>query len=171
MTEHRSRLRINKSIEHGNKRHLVICGSMSFYSYMRQVQHYLDSFGVPCLLPDPDDDRILSMANEQSDAFKRKVSLAHMKRIQNIWTYGILVTNFDKNGIYDYIGPSTFAEIAIAATSGKAVFLLNGIPSMYEHELMPWRVIPLHGHLDPVIKQYELQCRSSHQQLAIPLHL
>ncbi|MCX6814769.1 MAG: hypothetical protein NTY20_03940 [Candidatus Aenigmarchaeota archaeon] len=40
----------------------------------------------------------------------------------------ILVCNFDKNEIKNYIGANTFLEIGFAHVNGKKVFLLNPIP-------------------------------------------
>jgi hypothetical protein len=42
----------------------------------------------------------------------------------------ILVLNFDKNGIKNYIGGNTFAEIIFAFYAGKKIFLLNPAPDM-----------------------------------------
>ncbi|GAI11740.1 unnamed protein product, partial [marine sediment metagenome] len=41
---------------------------------------------------------------------------------------GILVLNYDKNGIKNYIGGNTLIEIGFAHVNNKKVFLLNPIP-------------------------------------------
>jgi len=41
---------------------------------------------------------------------------------------GILVLNFDKKGIKNYIGGNTLMEIAFAYVLGKKIFLINPIP-------------------------------------------
>lgn len=40
----------------------------------------------------------------------------------------ILVCNYDKNGIKNYIGGNTFLEIGFAHVNNKKIFLLNPIP-------------------------------------------
>lgn len=48
----------------------------------------------------------------------------------------VLVLNFDKNGIKNYIGGNTLMEIGFAYVHYKKIFLLNPIPDMaYKDEL------------------------------------
>lgn len=42
----------------------------------------------------------------------------------------ILVCNFDKNGIKNYIGGNTLMEIGFAHVNDKKVFLLNSVPDV-----------------------------------------
>jgi hypothetical protein len=59
-----------------------------------------------------------------------------------------------KYDISHYIGPNTFAEVAVAFAQSKKIYLLNGIPSVYEDELIAWRVIPLFGALHQLIDDF-----------------
>ena len=45
----------------------------------------------------------------------------------------ILVLNYDKNGIKNYIGANTFLEIGFAHVNFKKKFLLNPIPKNMNH--------------------------------------
>ena len=42
----------------------------------------------------------------------------------------VLVLNFDKNGIKNYIGGNTLMELGFAHVNNKKIFLLNPIPDM-----------------------------------------
>ena len=61
----------------------------------------------------------------------------------------ILVANFMKNGIENYIGGATFLEIFKAWELGKKIFLLNPIPdNILKDELVGMNPIILKGNLD-----------------------
>ena len=78
---------------------------------------------------------------------KNIASRAHFDRICNPDNEIILIVNETKNGIYNYIGPNSFAEIAFGFYFCKRVYLLNDIYEPYEDELVGWKVIPLKGNL------------------------
>jgi hypothetical protein len=49
----------------------------------------------------------------------------------------VLVTNYEKRGVENYIGPNSFLEIGFAFVNNKKIFLLNNLPegSPYLEEL------------------------------------
>lgn len=60
----------------------------------------------------------------------------------------ILVLNFDKNGIKNYIGGNTLMELGFAHVLNKKIFPLNPIPKMpYSDEIEAVRPIVLDGDL------------------------
>lgn len=70
----------------------------------------------------------------------------HFKKIEK--SDAILVLNYDKKGIANYIGGNTFLEIGLAYWLGKKLFLLNPIPDMdYITELHAMQPIVIHGDL------------------------
>lgn len=79
---------------------------------------------------------------------KAIASKAHFDRICNSNNEIILVVNATKNGIENYVGPNSFAEIAFGFYFKKRVYLLNDIYEPYKDELVGWNVIPLKGNLD-----------------------
>jgi hypothetical protein len=111
-----------------NPERIVVCGSMTFYGEMLQLQDRLQKTLVRTVLPDAEDERMAALGPDEVERFKRRVSLAHMRRVRHRSTFGILAVNLDKRGVTDYIGPSTFAEIAMAAAFNKRVYLLGGYP-------------------------------------------
>jgi hypothetical protein len=61
----------------------------------------------------------------------------------------LLVANFDKNGIKNYIGGNTFLEMGFAHVLNQKIYLLNPIPKMpyYETEIIAMRPIVIKGDL------------------------
>lgn len=57
-----------------------------------------------------------------------------------------------KNGVKNYIGPNSFAEVAMGFYNKKKVFLKNDIYEPYKDELLGWEVIPLKGDLEKMFK-------------------
>ncbi|KKQ04336.1 MAG: hypothetical protein US15_C0059G0009, partial [Candidatus Moranbacteria bacterium GW2011_GWF1_36_4] len=48
----------------------------------------------------------------------------------------VLVLNFDKNGVKNYVGGNTLMELGFAYVHNKKIFLLNPIPEMaYKDEI------------------------------------
>ena len=74
----------------------------------------------------------------------------HFDKIAN--SDAILVVNLEKNGIKNYIGGNTFAEIMLAFYLKKKIFLLNPIPtdeklSSIKNEIEVVKPIILNGDL------------------------
>ena len=60
----------------------------------------------------------------------------------------ILIANYDKKGIKNYIGGNTFLEIGFAHVLGKAIYILNDIPNCsYTEEIKIMQPIVLKGDL------------------------
>jgi hypothetical protein len=63
----------------------------------------------------------------------------------------VLIANFDKNGIKNYIGGNSFLEAAFAHVLNKKLYFLNDIPEMtYIDELRVFRPIILNGDLSRI---------------------
>lgn len=61
----------------------------------------------------------------------------------------VLVLNYDKNGINNYIGGNAFLELGFAYVLNKKIFLLNPIPDIpyYKTEIESMRPVILDGAL------------------------
>jgi hypothetical protein len=136
---------------------LVLCGSMTFFAHMRDLRDELYSHDVHVVLPDTEDD-IGHYDARQYELFRRCCVKRHLRRVRSQRTFGILVANFNKNGIPDYIGPSTFAEIATAAATNKRIFILQDFPAVFKDVLADWEAVPLHGRLDPIVQLNHNTC-------------
>lgn len=132
-----------------------MCGSMSFYIDMMTQAHILRAEGIDVEIPISENAYHESISDASFQIFKRKASMKHIRKIRdNEKTFGILVMNIDKHGIPNYIGPNTFAEIAVAVTHYKKVYLFQGMPAFYRDELVAWNVICLDGDIDGIIKDF-----------------
>ena len=77
-------------------------------------------------------------------------SRAHLNRVIDKENEIILIVNETKNGIENYIGPNSFAEISFGFYYNKRVYVLNDIYEPYKDELIGWGVIPLKGKLENI---------------------
>ena len=113
---------------------------MKFKNEIVKISERLKGLGYNVLLPEE------CMRGED----KLIASRAHFNRIVDPNNGIILVVNATKNGIPNYIGPNTFAEIAFGFFHNKKVFLLNDIYHPYDDELLGWKVICLKGNLNKI---------------------
>lgn len=118
---------------------VVVCGSMTNLGLMNDIAVPLREAGIEAVTPEADD-RIAGSATA-----KRAAALRHMGHIRHPRTTAILVVNVDRPGEADYVGPSAFAEIAVAFADARRVFLLQGMPGRYADELSVWGVECLDG--------------------------
>lgn len=121
---------------------LVLCGSRTFKDYIIKLGQVLEKDGFEVVIPK---EFLVPMC-------KRDHSMLHFSEIQNERTDYVLVVNEEKNGIKNYIGANSFAEIAMGFYFGKKVFLKNDIYEPFADELIGWGVIPLKGHLENIEK-------------------
>lgn len=122
---------------------IVLCGSMAFSEDMSRIKAILADHGVECVGPEALDTEAETGEAPLGREYKRKVSRIHMDKVKAPSTAAILVANFDKHGIPGYVGPNTFAEIAVAFSQNKPIFLLNGLPDVYVDELSAWGAVDL----------------------------
>ena len=121
-----------------NMKNVVLCGSMKVKDKIITISEELKKRKYNVLLP------IECMEGKD----KIIASRAHFDRICNPDNEIVLIVNAEKNGISNYIGPNSFAEIAFGFYHKKRVYLLNDIYDPDSDELIGWKVIPLKGNLD-----------------------
>ncbi|OGG01604.1 hypothetical protein A2Z33_07470 [Candidatus Gottesmanbacteria bacterium RBG_16_52_11] len=135
---------------------ITICGSMQFHGEMRRLKKDLEAAGhtvfVPkgidlmdtagYVVPQEDDLRI---AHKIEHDFIRE----HFRRIEKC--DAILVANYAKKGIPDYIGGNTFLEMGLAFWLGKKIYLLNPVPDMeYRTEMHAMQPVVIDGDLSKI---------------------
>ena len=143
----------------GTERRIVICGSMSMHSRMLEEQRELEEADVPAVLPPADEHIMPGLAEREYHAAKREAALAHFHKVMDPLTVAVLAINADKHGVRDYIGPNTFAELALAFVQGKRIYLLQDVPHNLADELRSWGVIPLRGDLGRLIADFHTYFR------------
>lgn len=119
-------------------KNIILCGSMKVKDKILEIAETLEKNGYNVLIP--------RECFENLD--KALASRIHFDKICDSNNEIVLVVNATKNGIDNYIGPNSFAEIAFGFYFNKRVYLLNDIYEPYKDELEGWKVIPLKGNLD-----------------------
>lgn len=115
---------------------IVICGSSTFKEKMLEYRDKLTALGhEPIVHPDYE----AFVRGEKQEIWNQVSTGEHHKAKKEQgyikWYYeaifnseAILVLNFDKRGIKNYIGGNTLMEIGFAYVNDKKIFLLNPIP-------------------------------------------
>ncbi|ATN08247.1 hypothetical protein CRN80_00545 [Pseudomonas sp. FDAARGOS_380] len=149
------------------KRQIVLIGSMSVYSELCAYAEVLNNAGIPTIVPEAEKDALNQYSLQDLEQFKREVSHKHIRQVRHPETWGVLAVNLDRHGILNYVGPNTFAEIAVAFAQFKKIYLIQSIPHAYLDELSAWQAIPLKGRLDTLIEDYMEATRSPSRQLKL----
>lgn len=110
-----------------------IIGSMQFTDSMIEIRDKLKSIGHEAFVTDLHK----SMIGKNSDEIE-EIKLHqknNMDAIKEFWNAmqeadAVLVLNYDKNGIKNYIGGNTLMEIGFAHVLDQKIFLYNPIPNM-----------------------------------------
>jgi hypothetical protein len=148
-------------------RRVVLIGSMSVYAELLEYSKLLNSKGIQTVVPEPEDEGVQQLSLFEFETFKRRVSFAYLRKIRHPSTFCVLAINLDRHGILNYIGPNTFAEIAVAFAQSKKIYLLQAMPEAYADELSAWRVAPLRGNLETLVEDFRDSVGIDNQQLGL----
>jgi len=140
---------------------ITICASMKFAKEIIEVKNILERKGHKVLLPEmaqPFAEGKFSLdsfeGGRTNAEFKKKYDLIrkHFKEVEK--GDALLVLNYDRMGIKNYIGGGTFAEMALAYYLKKPIYILNPIPQNlpYTTEMEAMGPIILNGNLDLIKK-------------------
>ena len=131
----------------------LIC-SKKFYSRIPEIQKGLEIGHHTITLPNTYDDptaeeRYLKLAAKKHAEWK--TGMFNRSRAMIEKNDAVLVLNFEKDGIKNYIGGATFIEIYDAYRMGKKIFLFNEIPNgILRDEISSFSPIVLNGDLDKI---------------------
>ena len=138
---------------------ITICGSVSSAKKFVEAYEKLKAMGHEPLMHE----LMFSIADGTATAIIDKIGEDHAKLKRQAgfikWWHdcikksdAILVLNYDKNGIKNYIGGNTLMEIGFAHVNGKKIFLLNPIPEKvsYADEIKAMTDIILDGDLSKI---------------------
>lgn len=132
---------------------LVIC-SKKFYDKIPSIAEELEKKGhilsMPNCFDDPaTEDRYRALGPEEHSKWKSGMIKHSAQVIQD--NDAVLVLNFDKDCIKNYIGGATFLEMYDAFRCGKKIFMYNDIPEGILHdEIRGFGPIILSGKLDKI---------------------
>ena len=110
-----------------------IIGSMQFNDKMLEVKDKLWELGHDAFVTDLHK-AMVGKTDEEIEKIKLHQKY-NMDAIREFWNMmqgadAVLVLNYDKNGIKNYVGGNTLMEIGFAHVLNQKVFMLNPIPKM-----------------------------------------
>ena len=138
---------------------IVIIGSVKFRSEMVDFKNNLNEMGHEGIIHPVIED----LAFNRNPELMKKIDENHAQakkeggyikwyheNIQN--SDAVLVLNYDKNGIKNYIGGNTLMEMGFAHVNDKKVYLLNPVPEelSYSDEIKAMLDVVLNGDLNRI---------------------
>ncbi|KKW29409.1 MAG: hypothetical protein UY72_C0045G0005 [Candidatus Uhrbacteria bacterium GW2011_GWD2_52_7] len=126
----------------------MVC-SKRFYDRVPDIKVELERAGHVVTLPNCFEDpgreaRTWELGGEEHAKWKAQM-LSHSREVIAELD-ALLVLNFDKDGMKNYIGGATFLEMYDAFCLGKPVYLYNEVPEgMLKDEINAFRPIVIHG--------------------------
>lgn len=133
---------------------ICICCSLSSGDKVRKIAKQLESDGHEVFLPNG----VIHRLNEQPDFDSIRAKLEtdpYHKHVDKIRTAdAVLMCNYTKNGIENYIGANSFAELFVAYYFNKPIFILNPLPDMpyINDEIYALQAKVLNGNLNKIDK-------------------
>ncbi len=127
----------------------IIC-SKYFYNRIPPIKEYLEKLGHTIILPnsydEPEAESKFRGTSEHS-SWKARMIKHSEKVISNV--DAVLVLNYTKNNIENYIGGATFLEMYDAFRLDKTIYLMNDIPEgMLKDEIIGFNPIIINGHIN-----------------------
>jgi len=139
---------------------LVICGSMKFSKEMVGLKERLEFLGFDnVLIPRNSEKYASGELNPETnhESARNKIEQDLIRDYYNEIKEAdiVIVANYDKAGVKNYIGGNAFLEAAFAYVLNKDLYFLFDIPEMsYSDELKALQPIILNDDLDKIIKKY-----------------
>lgn len=134
---------------------ITLCYSMQYAEKAKEMKEKLEELGHEAHVS-ATNNKYLGKSDEEKEEIKLEQKYGH----DAIAEHGeliresdaILVLNYDKHGIENYIGGNAFLEMGLTYFLGKKIYLLNPIPKMphYETELIALKPVILDGDLEKI---------------------
>jgi len=129
----------------------VICSKV-FYGVIPEIKSKLESMGHVVTLPNCYDTPETENSYRGTDKHAQWKSemIKHSEAvISNIDS--VLVLNYDKNGVKNYIGGATFLEMYDAFRLNKKIYMMNDIPEgILKDEIIGFGPVILNGSFDKI---------------------
>lgn len=132
----------------------LIC-SKNFYDRIPDIKQSLESQGHEIRLPNCFDNpeteaKFRDLGTEEHSKWKSGMIKQSEDIIKD--NDAVLVLNFDKNGIANYIGGATFLEMYDAFKLNKKIFIYNNIPEgMLKDEIIGFCPILIEADLNKIV--------------------
>ena len=138
---------------------ITICGSNAFKEKMLEYKKLLKEAGHEAIVR-PDYEAFIKGEKQDVWQLVENGEHARVKKENGYikWYYdaivrsdAILVLNFDKKDIQNYIGGNTLMEMGFAHVNDKKIFLLNSVPEVsYKDEILAMFTKILNGDLNKI---------------------
>ncbi len=138
---------------------ITICSSAAFYRQANDIKEQLEKQGFTVLIPamalrmkEANDFEVSHHKTWFGDAndYHKKTALmrGHFNEVAK--ADAILVLNYEKHGVANYIGGNVLMEMALAFHLNLPIFILNEIPdqSSFLEEIIGLQPIVLHGKVE-----------------------
>jgi hypothetical protein len=147
---------------------ITICGSVAFIDNMERVAGELEALGhevkfPPTTKPGEHDEPIPTLeyykfkkeavGNPDHWVWKKhdEPIRAHFEKVA--WSDAILVLNYEKNNIPNYIGPNTLMEMGLSFYLKKPIYLLNEIPAVaWYEEIIGMKPVVIHQNYENIVQ-------------------
>lgn len=145
---------------------ITICSSANFYRQAVDIQNELEEAGFKILIPataekmkqsgDYDVSHYKTWFEDDND-YHNKTALMRQHFDEVARGDAILVLNYEKHGVPNYIGGNVLMEMALAFHLKKPIFILNEIPeeSAFLEEIIGLGPIMLRGNVKDLPQKYE----------------
>lgn len=135
---------------------ITVCSSANFYRQAVDVQAILQKRGYKVIVPTTAEKMKKSGDYEVShyktwfanaDDYHKKAALMRGHFDEVAKGDAVLVLNYEKHGVQNYIGGNVLMEMSLAFYLHKPIFIINEIPedSPFEEEIKGFDPIVLHG--------------------------
>lgn len=132
-----------------------VAGSMQYTEKMVEIAESLKKLGHEAFTSSFAD-KYIGKTDDEKEALKLDHKYNH-DAIREFWqpmqnADALVVANYDKHGIKNYIGGNAFLEMGFAHVLGQKLYLINPIPDMpyYGTEIIAMKPVVLDGDLTKV---------------------
>lgn len=129
-----------------------VAGSMQYTEKMMELCEQLENMGHTAFMS-KFGPKFVGKTDEEKEKIKLEQKYNH-DAIREFWKAmegadALLVANFDKHSVKNYIGGNAFLEMGFAHILNQKIYLMNPIPKMpyYETEIVAMRPVVINGDL------------------------
>lgn len=122
---------------------------MQFFAEIKQLKKELENLGFEVFTPNEEgvETDYSKLSKSEQAGIKQGFIDKHIEKIKG--SDAVLLANYTKNEVENYIGANTFLEMAFAYILKKKIFILNNIPEQPNTvEIEGLKPITLNGNLD-----------------------
>jgi len=134
---------------------IVICASVAFSKEIVEKKHELEKLGHEVVIPENVAEYTAGEKTPETWQEKAVIKIegdlirGYFDEIKS--SDAVLILNYEKKAINNYIGGNSFLEMGFAHVLKKPIFLLNPIPKMpYTDELTAMKPVVINGDLKKI---------------------